>query len=225
MLDVIITQDGSPTVFDHSVQSHYHSLSGAIGESNHVFIQGSYLPELLKYGNVYILEIGFGTGLNFLLSYYQLVINTKNKIFYTAFEPDLLPELLMAEYYHSLPAYLPKLDALTTIYQRPISPTITVDFFPLAELTVFSCPFSKELIKNQQYDCIFLDAFDSKISPELWDEDAFLTYFELLKNGGCLVSYGITGQVQRILKKHGFFFQKPSGFGNKREMLRVWKQE
>ncbi len=59
---IVPTADGSPTIFLPWLNEHYHSVNGAITESNHVFIERGYLHHL---GNsVTVFEIGFGTGLN-----------------------------------------------------------------------------------------------------------------------------------------------------------------
>ena len=220
MLEIVITQDGSPTLFDPLVQSHYHSLFGAISESKHVFIHGSQLFERLKQGDVSILEIGFGSGLNFLLSYNQVVDTTLS---YVAFEPNLLSEVTFERYYSYLPELFPKATAFFGAKRSTDFPIVFAEFLPKSSLTIYSELFSEQLIINQRFDCIFLDAFDSKKSPELWSEKSFLSYYKLLKPSGCIVSYGITGSVQRFLRNNCIPFEKPRGFANKREMLIVRK--
>ena len=64
----IITSDGSSTLFSPVFDQHYHSIHGAIQESMHVFLRSGLeaLPEEKQ--NIRIFEMGFGTGLNALLT-------------------------------------------------------------------------------------------------------------------------------------------------------------
>ena len=59
---IIFTKDGSHSIFIKEINETYHSLHGAISESNHVFIQNGLKINDKK--QLKILEIGFGTGLN-----------------------------------------------------------------------------------------------------------------------------------------------------------------
>ena len=61
-----ITEDGSHTMFVKGLDEHYHSTHGALQESTHVFIKQGLLT--VKQSSVQILELGFGTGLNALLT-------------------------------------------------------------------------------------------------------------------------------------------------------------
>ena len=70
-LRIIKTSDGSDTIFNSELNETYHSLNGSINESNIVYIQNGleYYLNRKEENNIKILEIGFGTGLNFLLTY------------------------------------------------------------------------------------------------------------------------------------------------------------
>lgn len=66
MLQIEQTADGSYTLFVPEINEHYHSVKGALTESEHIFINMG-----LKHSSVLsprILEIGFGTGLNAFLT-------------------------------------------------------------------------------------------------------------------------------------------------------------
>ena len=70
MNKIILTEDGSKTLFNETIGEHYHSTRGALQESKHVFLQAGLLhtSNLFPQQKISILEVGFGTGLNFLLS-------------------------------------------------------------------------------------------------------------------------------------------------------------
>src|SRR4051794_24577148 len=81
-----LTGDGSHTVSVPDMQVTYHSKHGAIRESMNVFIEAGLLPLLIyQHDIIHIFEMGFGTGLNALLSL-QKAIQLNQKIYYYAIE-------------------------------------------------------------------------------------------------------------------------------------------
>src|SRR5690606_33751339 len=69
-LSIVTTADGSKTIYHPTIKENYHSRNGAVQESNHVFLNSGlryYLADK-KIESVSVLEVGFGTGLNFLLT-------------------------------------------------------------------------------------------------------------------------------------------------------------
>ncbi|MCD7937554.1 MAG: SAM-dependent methyltransferase, partial [Tannerellaceae bacterium] len=88
-----ITADGSHTLFVPGMNEHYHSVNGAIQESTHVFINAG-LKHSAK-NPVRILEIGFGTGLNALLTLAEVYRNRELAVeYYTMEAYPLLPEVI-----------------------------------------------------------------------------------------------------------------------------------
>ena len=69
--EIQVTADGSHTIYIPGTGVTYHSTHGAIQESTHVFIEAGLIPLISKenHAPIKILEIGFGTGLNALLSW------------------------------------------------------------------------------------------------------------------------------------------------------------
>ena len=72
--EFVLTGDGSHTLFLPEMNETYHSTHGAIQESDFVFIQMglAYFLEIEKVSKVSIFEVGFGTGLNALLSLFLI---------------------------------------------------------------------------------------------------------------------------------------------------------
>ena len=70
-LKIIKTSDGSDTIYNSELNETYHSLKGSINESSIVYIRNGleYYLNKTNHNNIKILEIGFGTGLNFLLTH------------------------------------------------------------------------------------------------------------------------------------------------------------
>ncbi|MGY8988125.1 MAG: hypothetical protein ACKVG7_06165 [Flavobacteriales bacterium] len=80
--ELIITKDGSHSLFVPELNENYHSVHGAIEEALHVFIKNGIHSHPKQ--NINILEIGFGTGLNTLLTLENKKEVTVN---YTTLEP------------------------------------------------------------------------------------------------------------------------------------------
>ncbi|MCK5461894.1 MAG: SAM-dependent methyltransferase, partial [Bacteroidales bacterium] len=80
MPEIVTTEDGSHSIYVQALDEHYHSVHGAFTESQHVFIEAGL--NQLKNSHIRILEMGFGTGLNALLTFVEA--NKSNiSIYYT----------------------------------------------------------------------------------------------------------------------------------------------
>ena len=100
--EIIITQDGSSSIYIPELGETYHSKFGAIQEAKHVFIKNGL--DLFEDGSgISILEIGFGTGLNALITMLEAE-NRNLKINYVGVEayPIALDEILQLNYVKQL---------------------------------------------------------------------------------------------------------------------------
>src|SRR3569623_1300495 len=96
MLEFVTTADGSKTIYNSEVGENYHSRHGALQESRHVFLNSGlvYYLERSPSAEVSVLEVGFGTGLNFLLSADHCIAK-QIKLKYTGIEAHpLVPEMI-----------------------------------------------------------------------------------------------------------------------------------
>lgn len=214
MLKLVQTADGSNTIFNEAVGENYHSRNGALQESRHVFVEAglNYFLQQTNATKVSILEVGFGTGLNFLLSADEC-IQRKVKLSYIGIEAYPLTNELISqtgyEQYVSVDIWQKFLDA----YPNPMqSDSISLE--------IASCPLL-EFNADQQFDIIYFDAFAAAHQPEMWNEEAIGHTAKFLKPGGVFVTYAITGNLKRMLKALGFTIQKIPGAAGKREMLRA----
>ena len=73
--EIIVTNDGSNSLYISEMDETYHSIHGAIQEAKHVFIENGLM--LFDKKQLSVFEVGFGTGLNALLSEQY---SSKNKI-------------------------------------------------------------------------------------------------------------------------------------------------
>ena len=216
--EIITTSDGSTTIHLPDWNEQYHSKHGAIQEAYHVFIKNGL--HHLKQNDYTILEIGFGTGLNALITY----LESKKQhltIDYVGVEayPVAQEEVQQLNYVQELNAV--RLDAIFTSMHM-------LSWETLHQLdTNFMLTKRKQYFKDitdvNTYNLIYFDAFGARVQPELWTEVIFEIMFKALKPSGVLVTYAAKGSVRRALQTVGFTVERLPGPPGKREMLRAIK--
>lgn len=216
----VITKDGSHTISVPEMNVTYHSVHGAIQESEHVFIKAGLLDSgIFDYIGIHqVLEIGFGTGLNALLTLIE-ADRHKNRIYYTAIEPFPLDEPLIAQLNYCEQLNLPQYHQLfEKMHQcgREEMYEIT-QYFRLTKHNTTLQEFSTDEV----YSIVYYDAFAPAAQPELWTKEIFENLYSMMAEGGLLVTYCSKGDVQRALKAAGFTIEKIPGPPGKREMLRA----
>ncbi|MEP6512663.1 MAG: tRNA (5-methylaminomethyl-2-thiouridine)(34)-methyltransferase MnmD [Parafilimonas sp.] len=223
---IIITGDGSHSISINGSEIIYHSKHGAIQESKHVFINAG-LTFFLS-GNKFeekaslnILEIGFGTGLNALLSLQQAIL-LEQKIFYHAIEPHPLnkEEFESLNYPQLIDTSLSKY--FLQMHQSACEETISIH--PLFSL-VKSNSSLQNINLTKKFHLIYFDAFHPNYQPELWTTEIFKKMYNILYYNGMLVTYSSKGNVCRSMLAAGFSTEKIAGPPHKREMLRAIKKE
>jgi tRNA U34 5-methylaminomethyl-2-thiouridine-forming methyltransferase MnmC len=218
-LELIKTEDGSHTLHLPVLGENYHSIHGAIQESRHVFIDNGLLAVSETTPILKIFEVGFGTGLNAMLTILQTENTSKNVI------------------YHSIEKYpLEK-----NIYSGLNYP----DFFGKSSKKIFDemheAPWNKtcRMTKNfhlhkisgdietfqfsDKYHLICFDAFAPDKQPALWTYDIFQRIYQAMYKGGLLVTYSVKGTICRCLTDIGFKIKKIPGPPGKRHMLQAFK--
>ena len=211
------TEDGSDTLFVPELNEHYHSVHGATTESNHVFIDAGLMPILEEKKHIRILEIGFGTGLNALLTI--LRTNGSHLIHYTGIELYPLPQEVIRQLDFALPPEEKKVwEQLHTVEWNEYA-AITDNF----HLKKWQTDVTKCLVFTEQYDLIYFDAFAPDIQPAMWTPELFESLFNAMNDGGILTTYCAKGQVRRNMQQAGFTTERLPGPPGKREMLRARK--
>ncbi|OYU95140.1 MAG: SAM-dependent methyltransferase [Bacteroidetes bacterium B1(2017)] len=214
--------DGGKTLFREDLDETYHSRHGAIAESLHVFIKEGlnfYLDQNPK-KELFILEIGFGTGLNAMLS--LLEANAKNiGINYSSLETIPLPYSLVKQLDYQAHWGIEREINFEHIHACDwnVEQAINSNFV----LTKIEQGL-EDYKPNEQFDLLFFDAFAPDKQPELWELSVFEKLFNATKKGGVLVTYSSKGDVRRSLQKAGFEVEKIAGPPRKRHMLRAIKR-
>ena len=216
-----ITADGSRTISIDEMKVTYHSKHGAIQESRHVFIEAGlkYMMQHFSGGILYVFEMGFGTGLNALLSL-QFARQIHHPVFYCAAEkfPLKVDEWKQLGYGKQL-GLEAEFELLHNMeWSTPQS--ITEEFV--------LCKYQGDLLEipvDRKFHLIYFDAFAPSAQPELWTKDVFNKMLSMLHPGGMLVTYCSKGDVRRAMIDAGFEVEKIPGPRGKREMLRAKRPE
>jgi tRNA U34 5-methylaminomethyl-2-thiouridine-forming methyltransferase MnmC len=217
--EVITTSDGSKSIFLPELNENYHSNHGALQEAEHVFIQNG-LSQFFGNSSLVIFELGFGTGLNALLT---LVAAEKNKISIDYVGIEAFPveqelvqqlayeQLVDAQFSH----FYSELHASTWNEQNRVS-----EFFTLEKIHAKVENYSPRI---GSVDMVYFDAFGPRAQKEMWEINILEKMFNLLKPSGILVTYCANGQFKRDLKALGFSIEVLPGPPGKREMTRATK--
>jgi len=212
------TADGSYTLYVPELDEHYHSVKGALTESQHIFIDMG-----LKHSPVHcphILEIGLGTGLNCFLTFLHAE-EEKRPVHYTGIERYPLDAETIS-----------KLDYPAIIGKGHESDYLAIHQAPWEKDTLLSSWFTLHKIEGdftrhdfgKGYDIIYFDAFAPEKQPEMWEQPLFDKLYDALNEGGILTTYCAKGVVRRMLQAAGFKVERlPGPPGGKREILRATK--
>jgi tRNA U34 5-methylaminomethyl-2-thiouridine-forming methyltransferase MnmC len=214
-----ITNDGSTTIVLQEKGITYHNTSGAIGESLHVFIDAGlqHISESQSLTNIRVFEMGFGTGLNALLTW-QFAQQQQLSIHYTTVE--LYPILPEEATQLNFGEQLQMTDEFKQLHHCNWNKTNELDtHFMLTKKQQSLLDISE----NERYNLIYFDAFAPNDQPELWTKEIFEKMYQMLLPNGVLVTYCSKGDVKRTLKSVGFKVERLKGFADKWHMLRATK--
>lgn len=220
-LSFAITSDGSKTLFNKEVGEHYHSRHGALQESKHVFLNTGmrYILEKRGLEKVKILEVGFGTGLNFLITA-DFCSEHNIKLEYTGIEAHPLKREMIGDTGYEEYITPDLWDSFTGQYEEAQKSSVQI-----GKLCTLKIEPEKMLDFNSRefFDVVYFDAFAAVHQPEMWNQESLKHITKFLKSGGIFVTYAITGDLKRIMKSLGFEIEKVPGAPGKREMLRAVK--
>lgn len=224
------TADGSATLFVPELDEHYHSVKGALTESSHIFINMGLKTSASPSPG--ILEIGFGTGLNALLTLIEAE-KSGRKVHYTGIELYPLPwetveklgynnEQLSTINNEQAKLWMKALHTSPWEEDVQITPHFTLRKIH-GDFTSMEC-LSLITDHSPQFSLIYFDAFAPDKQPEMWTQELFDRLYVITEKEGILTTYCAKGVVRRMLQAAGFIVERlPGPPGGKREILRAKK--
>ena len=210
--EIIVTNDGSNSLYIPEMDETYHSIHGAIQEAKHVFIENGL--KLFNKPDLRVFEVGFGTGLNALLSEQYSSYNNINI------------------HYHSIEAFPVEVGLINRLNYTDLIGCNSLVFNAIHKLeweveSVISETFILKKIEAKMqdfememgaFDIVFFDAFGPRAQGEMWSVSILKKMYDCLISTGKLVTYCAQGQFKRDLKSIGFVVENVPGPPGKREM-------
>lgn len=210
------TADGFYTIYLPEMDEQYHSMNGAYTESMHVFIEKGYL--FAKEKEPFVFEVGFGTGLNCLLTMVQANQLKRPTIYYAIEKYPLDKEVAKKLDYGSILSsearnWFEKIHICPWEEEFQVSKYFTLRKIK-SDFTTGNLPVRKK------FNVVYFDAFGPDKQPEMWKPDIFSNLNQLTQAGGIFVTYSAKGQVRRDLEQSGFRMERLPGPPGKKQMLR-----
>ena len=220
-LEIEHTADGSTTLFVKDLDEHYHSVKGAITESEHIYRDCAFLHKCSLTptpSHLRLLEIGFGTGLNACVTT-KATETCRHTLHYFSIEKNPLDTNVISALNHCdyVDATLHE-SIHVAPWNKPcqITPNFTLEKIH-ADLLTAELP--------TDIDVVYFDAFAPEKQPEMWSKEIFIKIYSSMKSGGIMTTYCAKGAIRRLLIECGFMVERiPGPINGKREILRATKQ-
>jgi len=227
MIETIITDDGSLTAHHKILGDLYHSKRGAIGEARYVYIENALFYFIShKYANptgqnekaedneIVVFDMGFGAGLNALLTMEMVPVSCSIK-YYTIEKYPLSFDEQMQFGYSASPNYR---DLLAAPWNSDVRIT---DNFMIHKIEGDVLQIDKSVVPL--IDVVYWDAFSPDTQPQLWTSSMFTTINELMSSQAILTTYSSKGAVKQALRDSGFIIERLPGALGKHHMIRAHK--
>lgn len=213
MITLLETADGSQTLKNEVIGEIYHSSHGALQESMHVYIQHGLREIVIKKKKIRVFELGFGTGLNALLTLREVLKSQDLEVEYVCIEPFPLPEIIYRQLLYP--------SALERDYFIQMHQSVHVKCINIHErFTFLKMEIKFEDLHNLKgFDLVYYDAFGPSSQPELWNMDALRKSVDMLNSDGIWVTYCSKGEVRRGLISLGMKADRLAGPPGKRHMI------
>jgi len=217
---LIETADGSKTLFIPEMNEQYHSLNGALTESIYVFLQQGFLAH--KANSLSIFEVGFGTGLNALITALE-ANNSKRKTHFVSIEKYPISQNEILELNYGSLFSKEAIQLFQKMHDAEWNRKVMIsDYFSIqkinADLKTYNFP------KDEKFDIIYFDAFGPDKQPNMWQNDIFLKIYSACRQDAIFVTYSAKGEIRRNLAACGFEMERLPGPPGKRQMLRGTKK-
>ena len=211
------TIDGSHTLYIPELDEHYHSVKGAFTESMHIYCGlglHHYAEMHRDWEVINVFEVGFGTGLNALLTM-EMATKKQLCVHYTTVE------LYPLSWGQVQPLGYSESPEFKHIHNLPWGEDAKVNenfILHKVQTDVLTMEIPNDI------NVVYFDAFAPEKQPELWSESLLQRIYNKMTDGGVLTTYCAKGVVRRMLQQVGFKVERLQGPpGGKREVLRAIK--
>lgn len=214
--EFIITQDGTPTLYDESTGEHHHSLVGAYTEALYKFVKISE-PVIKNINNLKVLDLPFGLGYNLiaLIKYFE-ENNINQNINCTAIELDskVLDKIQDYPANHELKKYFQLIEIVNKLPNKIENNKFNLQLYNKNLLEVLP---ELSLAEPEEYNLIYYDPFSPRSAPDLWSKNNVLNYLSILlnKQQGLFITYSASNKVRKALYELGLYIAPSHAVGRK----------
>jgi tRNA U34 5-methylaminomethyl-2-thiouridine-forming methyltransferase MnmC len=219
VFETVNTREGVITQVNRRLNEHQHAMIGSIDESMHVFIKNGLCAINKNYSEISILEMGFGTGLNAILTYRENQVMRK-QIHYTTVEAFPLPAAVTDKLNYFEYFGRPLQPVFQKMHSSSWAENISFGDFVLHKVQADML----ELQLDGAYDLVYYDAFSPLHQPELWTFEVLHKIYDSCKKNAMLVTACAKVEVKNTLKAVGFDVEILPGMNGKKEMIRAIKK-
>ncbi|MDZ7691361.1 MAG: tRNA (5-methylaminomethyl-2-thiouridine)(34)-methyltransferase MnmD [Balneolaceae bacterium] len=215
------TRDGSHTLYSQQFGQHYHNPNGAVAESRHNFFRKNrLLDRLTKDESITILEVGFGTGLNFLLLLDEYLNSGSDARidFYSIEGFPVDAKTARSFNYRGFLDHSNLFDYLPVIFRDSEPGMNHFELHPNVNLHLFIGMFEEFNPKRLNADFIFHDPFSPDVNDELWTGDVFKKLAGWCNPNAVLSTYSAASKARGAMAWAGWHVAREQGALGKREM-------
>ena len=216
--NIIIGSDGIPrsSMFDDI----YYSIDNGFEESKYVFFKHADIEKKVITKDITICEFGFGTGLNFISTWYLWKqMPKKNKITYIAFEKYPISKEHLSKTLGNFPHLSSLYAKFLTQYNSQTDNCIEFENRDVS-FRLYIGDINQRIKELKQYvDAWYLDGFAPSKNFSMWNQGLYNQMAKLSNDGASFSTFTAASNVRKGLEKSGFEIKKAKGFGRKREML------
>lgn len=201
----------------------YFSGDGA-AETAHVFLAGNDLPRRFARAERFAVgELGFGSGLNFLMAWDLWRRAPKaagaQLTFFSVEAFPLHPDD-MARAHRAWPHLTELAARLRALLPPAIEGAHCLSIAPDVTLILAYGDAHAALARAEGgVDAWFFDGFSPAKNPAMWRAELFAEAARLSNPGATFATFTVAGDVRRAIAAAGFTVQKRPGYGRKKEML------
>ncbi|CAN5439356.1 tRNA (5-methylaminomethyl-2-thiouridine)(34)-methyltransferase MnmD [soil metagenome] len=219
VLEIVDPNEGVHALINNRLNEHFRSIHGSVQESMHVFINHGFNSLNRNIDDVSILEMGFGTGLNAILTYRENQV-LRRSVHYTTIEAFPLPSLVTdrLNYFEFFGQSLQPV--FKEMHASKWFENISFENFTLHKIEADML----EVHLDGAYDLVYYDAFSPIHQPELWTFEVLHKIYDACKKNAILITSCASGDVRRILKAVGFDVEILPGLNGMREIIRAKKR-
>lgn len=218
---IINTLEGTKTIQIPEWNETYHSRHGILQEAQHVFISNGL--EKVNVPVISILEMGFGTGLNALLTLHEALEKSMKISYYTLEKYPLIMDEINQLQYGSILNSEKTEEYYRLLHEAEwgVNTHLCENFSIIKYQTDFR---NLKDLPISNINLVYYDAFGAKVQPELWEVNIFKSIYDTMTSGGLLTTYSSKGSARRAMQSVGFEVEKLIGPKGKREMVNAWKR-